>query len=148
MKIWMKVNFHTRNAFQNAVRKMMAIFITMMSRWAPWRLKSPASGLFAQSFVSLKKTSKLRITGICEGNPPVTGGFPSQRASNAENVSIWWRHHGVGWVNRVPQTVERAHDSHHFVIWCFVPPVVFWQHHRHGGLKFWRVARHIRWSSK
>ena len=27
------------------------------------------------------------------GNPPVTGGFPSQRASIAENVSIWWRHH-------------------------------------------------------
>ena len=21
---------------------------------------------------------------LCEGNPPVTGGFPSQRASNAE----------------------------------------------------------------
>ena len=32
-------------------------------------------------------------TGFCEGNPPVTGGFPSQRASNAGNVSIWWRHH-------------------------------------------------------
>ena len=28
------------------------------------------------------------------GIPPVTGGFPSQRASNAENVSISWRHHG------------------------------------------------------
>ena len=42
----------------------------------------------------LKKTSKLRVTGLCEGNPPVTGWFPSQRASNAENVSIWWRHHG------------------------------------------------------
>ena len=27
------------------------------------------------------------------GNSPVTGGFPSQMASNAENVSIWWRHH-------------------------------------------------------
>ena len=23
----------------------------------------------------------------------MTGGFPSERASNAENVSIWWRHH-------------------------------------------------------
>ena len=23
----------------------------------------------------------------------VTGEFPAQRASNAENVSIWWRHH-------------------------------------------------------
>ena len=26
-------------------------------------------------------------------NSPVTGEFPTQRASNAENVSIWWRHH-------------------------------------------------------
>ena len=41
----------------------------------------------------LKKTSKLRVTGLCEGNSPVTGEFPTQRASNAENVSIWWRHH-------------------------------------------------------
>ena len=40
------------------------------------------------------KTSKLRVTGLCEGNSPVTGEFPAQRASNAENVSIWWRHHG------------------------------------------------------
>ena len=41
-----------------------------------------------------KKTSKLRVTGLCEGKSPVTGEFPAQRASNAENVSIWWRHHG------------------------------------------------------
>ena len=41
-----------------------------------------------------KKTSKLRVTGPCVGNSPVTGEFPVQMASNAENVSIWWRHHG------------------------------------------------------
>ena len=35
-----------------------------------------------------KKTSKLCVTGLCEGNSPVTGEFPAQRASNAENVSI------------------------------------------------------------
>ena len=40
-----------------------------------------------------KATSKLRITGLFEGNSPVSGEFPSQRASNAENVSIWWSHH-------------------------------------------------------
>ena len=40
-----------------------------------------------------KKTSKLRVTGLCEGNSPGTGEFPAQMASNAENVSIWWRHH-------------------------------------------------------
>ena len=27
------------------------------------------------------------------GKPPVTGGFPSQRAINTENVSFRWRHH-------------------------------------------------------
>ena len=42
-----------------------------------------------------KKTSKLRVTGLCEGNPPETGEIPAQKANNAENAgSIWWRHHG------------------------------------------------------
>ena len=40
-----------------------------------------------------KKTSKLRVTGPCARNSPETGEFPAQMASNAENVSIWWRHH-------------------------------------------------------
>ena len=43
-----------------------------------------------------KKTSKLRVTGLCVGNSPGTGEFPAQMASNAENVSIWWRHHVDG----------------------------------------------------
>ena len=40
-----------------------------------------------------KKTSKLRVTGLCAGNSPMTGEFPAQMDSNAESVSIWWRHH-------------------------------------------------------
>ena len=40
-----------------------------------------------------KKTSKLRVIGLCVGNSPGTGEFPAQMAINAENVSIWWRHH-------------------------------------------------------
>ena len=40
-----------------------------------------------------KKTSKLRVTGLCAGNSPETGEFPAQMASYAENASIWWRHH-------------------------------------------------------
>ena len=30
-----------------------------------------------------------------EGSLPVNGEFLPQKASNAENVSIWWRHYGV-----------------------------------------------------
>ena len=40
-----------------------------------------------------QKKKKCRVTGLCAGNSPGTGGFPAQMASNAENVSIWWRHH-------------------------------------------------------
>ena len=40
-----------------------------------------------------RKTSKLRVTGLCVGNSPGTGEFSAKMASNAENVSIWWRHH-------------------------------------------------------
>ena len=40
-----------------------------------------------------KKISKFHVTGLCEGNSPVTGKFPAQRNSNADNVSIWWRYH-------------------------------------------------------
>ena len=42
-----------------------------------------------------RKTSKLRVTGLCAGNSPGTGEFPAQMASNAENISIGWRHHAL-----------------------------------------------------
>ena len=42
-----------------------------------------------------KKTLKPRVTSLCAGNSPVTGEFPAQKASNAKNVSIWWRHHDI-----------------------------------------------------
>ena len=51
------------------------------------------------------KTSKLRVTGLCVGNSPVTGVFPSQMASNEENISIWWRNHGL---NILCTTLERS----------------------------------------
>ena len=51
-----------------------------------------------------KKTLKFRVTGLCEGNSPVTGEVPAQRASNAENVSTWWRHH-------VSQLCKKHHSS-------------------------------------
>ena len=69
-----------------------------------------------------KKTSKLRVTGLCEGNSPETGEFPAQRASNAENVSIWWRHHGF-WMKLsalfeyATRALQQEH-VHRFYIYC------------------------------
>ena len=58
-----------------------------------------------------KKTSKLRVTGLCAGNSPGTGEFPAQMASNAENVSIWWRHHGSQWKTMTTCHRERLYGE-------------------------------------
>ena len=77
----------------------VAKHITVTSLWARWRLKSPASRLFVQPLIRhrSKEASKFRVTGLCWGNPSVAGILldSPQKASNAENVSIWWRHHAI-----------------------------------------------------
>ena len=55
-----------------------------------------------------KKTSKLRVTGLSE----LTGECPQQKASNGENVTIWWRHH-----------VLESTDS--FMIYCNMTAWIF-----------------------
>ena len=43
----------------------------------------------------IKETPKLHVTGLCAWNSAVTGEFPAQRDSYAEDVTMWWRYHGV-----------------------------------------------------
>ena len=66
----------------------------------------------------LKKTSKLRITGLCAGNSPGTGEFPAQMVSNTENVSIWWRHHDTNTymchMTSVSSHIKSEQSGHHF----------------------------------
>ena len=59
--------------------------------------QSPASRLFTRPFIQtqIKENIKApRHWPLC-GEFTGTGAFPAQRASYAENVSIWWRHHVV-----------------------------------------------------
>ena len=69
--------------------------ITVTSIWARWRLNQQSHDCLLNRLFRRrsKKTSKLRITGLWAGNSPVTGEFPAQMVSHAENISIWWRHH-------------------------------------------------------
>ena len=59
-----------------------------------WQMDTGASMFCYNNWCAIKfaHQSKLRVTGLCAGNSPVTGEFSAQRASNAENVSIWSRH--------------------------------------------------------
>ena len=67
--------------------------------WASWRLKLPPTPPFVQLFHQADNNENTLLT-LCEGNPPVTGGFPSQMASDVDSVSMPWRHH----VSLVPYT--------------------------------------------
>ena len=58
-----------------------------------------------------KKASKLCVTGLCAGNSPGTGEFPAQMASDAENVSIWWRHHDAKLCNFGTAIGSRCKDQ-------------------------------------
>ena len=73
------------------------IFITLTSKWAQRRLKSPAPWLFTQLLIKaqIKENIKApRHWSLCRKFTGKIGEFTAQRASNAENVSIWWRHNG------------------------------------------------------
>ena len=65
-----------------------------------------------------QKTSKLRVTGLCARNLPVTGEFPAQMASNAENVSIWWRHHVKLCIVEISKARKMSRVSIHCVLKC------------------------------
>ena len=77
-----------------------------------------------------KETSKLRVTGLCAGNSPVTGEFPAQMASNAENASIWWRHHE--WGNYDPLIPNHNNTQHSWGI-------LLMQHLHHS----WKIAHNF-----
>ena len=64
--------------------------------------------LSAYSGTDQRKKSKVCITGLCEGNSPVTGEFPTQRASNVENVSM-------GKINMYQTTTKQ---NKVWTMWC------------------------------
>ena len=54
-----------------------------------------------------KETSKLRVTGLCEGNSPVSYRWiPCTKGPNAQHISIWWRHHRISIIVDDIQFVE------------------------------------------
>ena len=92
-----------------------------------WRLVYLRKCLFRRRS---KKASKFHVTGLYEGNPPVTGGFLSHRVRSAEIVSIWWRHHsslvltpeysGIPWPVPLLMISWRRKDARDQQPWCWL----------------------------
>ena len=104
-----------------------------------------------------KKTLKLHVTGLCESKSLVASEFPTQRASNTENVSIWWHHHVWRWywINNPPFFIILKNWENHGMeeITLFGSPFlwsVVWHlsssSHQLGGPKYffqkWSLSLH------
>ena len=75
-----------------------------------------------------RKATKLRVTGLCAETSPVTGEFPAQMASKAENASIdvvimrlqhWLSNRKTGWPGADRRNMmvadDRAPNMHQFI---------------------------------
>ena len=85
-----RVSTHKRNCYTHypaVIMSAVAFQITSLS--------TVCSTVCSGADQRKKDNIKARVTGLCAGNSPVTGEFPAQRDSSAENVSIWWRHHDI-----------------------------------------------------
>ena len=82
---------------------MKCVFVLHYSDVIISAMASQITGVWivCQSFVQAQIEENIKAPRHCplwgeftsEGNSPVTGEFSTQRASKAENSSIWWRHH-------------------------------------------------------
>ena len=85
----------------------------------------------------------------------MTGQFPAQRASNAENVSIWWRHHdAIGTYNTSHADLKRMESFQGSIIKTsvfigkYVNMVPYWGRWAFPALKieFWN-KEHGSWNA-
>ena len=86
-------------------------------------LASQVTGVaIAQLFVQsqTKENAKAPRHWPLWGNSPVTGELFAQKASNAENVSIWWRHHDLGHsVSFAYSLIDSLYHTHYPTrYWC------------------------------
>ena len=79
--------------------------------WPSWRLNSwLLHCLFNRlSRRTPKENISYALRAFCDGNPSMTNGFPSQRASNGEKVTC----------DDISMTVHAKNCAHRFVVLCF-----------------------------
>ena len=65
-----------------------------------------------------RKYQSSTLLTLCVGNQLVTGGSPSQRATDAESVFMLWRHHAVfGYAKMNPALIQRGSFYLHRLTW-------------------------------
>ena len=127
LKINRKSPLHILNSNPGACKH-----ITMMPWYARWRLKSPALRLFTQPFIRSKKTSKLRATGLCDGNSPVNSphkGPVTRKMFPFDDIIMHIRPRGLAarfFARKVVQRKYAPGSSHYIAQFSANPDMLFY----------------------
>ena len=78
------INWTVRNILQWSQVTATHLKISSMGAWSFNELQRFYSWLHHDDIITWKHA----LLALCEGNPPVTSGFPSQRACN---TALWWQ---------------------------------------------------------
>ena len=109
-----------RKSLQNVTNLAVLLMLwDLLSHYSDVIMSAMASHISGVSIVSqlliqaqIKENIKaVRHWPLCVWNSPLNGEFPAQRVSDAENVSIWWRHH----------VLRRVHDCAFYRFTQYVP---------------------------
>ena len=90
------------------INSLTIVYSTVYSGVDKKNIKAPRHWPFVRR-IHRPPVKAPRYWPLCGEFSPVAGEFPAQMASNAENVSIWWRHHdtvlsGCDYIS-LPQTM-------------------------------------------
>ena len=102
------------------------IFVTLASSFiSPLGEIHMYNGPWSDPFTTTSSNGNIiRVTGLCEGNPPVTGGFPHKgqwRGALIFSLIYAWTN---GWANNRDADDLWRHRAHYDVIVMFHPALV------------------------
>ena len=107
--------------YWNCLHRVSAPFTDII--WVSSCFVSPASGGFYSKAYPCKIHQNSGLLILCEGNPSVNGGFPSQRASDVESILMLWHHHAGTDYAEMAFMAFILHD--YFCLVCFIIIIIF-----------------------
>ena len=74
-----------------------------MSDLLPWPVNSPLPQVHTCEWWRHHMDTRYALLYLCEGNPPVNGGLPSQRTSNTTGPHLWLNSSWTNWDGKMSQ---------------------------------------------
>ena len=88
---WLSIDSHTY------VLRVVVVLLTHYSDVIMRAMMSQITGVSVVYSTICSGVDQRKYQSSMSLGSPVTSELPAQRASNAENVSIWWHHHDLVW---------------------------------------------------